>query len=120
METGFNAAVAQTDFLQLLTTQLKHQDPFEPVKQENFIAQLAQFSTLEGIEKLNTSFGSMLRFQEISQGLDLVGKSADFIDPISGEQKGGLISEMYVDQGTVMLIINGDAVPVELIAGVRA
>ena len=48
-----SSAELQDQFLTLLVTQLQNQDPIEPVKQENFIAQLAQFSTVEGIEKLN-------------------------------------------------------------------
>ncbi|MDB4368487.1 hypothetical protein N9Z38_03050, partial [Mariniblastus sp.] len=53
---GITSQVATNDFLNLLTVQLKNQDPMEPVNQEDFIAQLAQFSQLEQTEALNSNF----------------------------------------------------------------
>ena len=55
------AASARDEFLNLLVTQLRNQDPLDPVKQEDFLSQLAQFSTLEGVENLNTNLSSQLR-----------------------------------------------------------
>jgi len=119
LDTNFNAATANRDFLHLLTVQLRNQDPFEPVKQENFIAQLAQFSTLEGVEKLNSSFTSMLRLQELSQGIEIVGKQVDYVNPASSQMDQGEVTELFVDQGSIMLVVNGQPVPIELIAAVR-
>jgi len=55
--------LGKDDFLSLLVTQLKYQDPMEPLKDTEFIAQLAQFNALEqaqntnkGIESLNENF----------------------------------------------------------------
>src|SRR3546814_3631765 len=45
----------QGDFLKLLTTQLKNQDPLKPVENEAFVAQMAQFSSLSGITEMNRS-----------------------------------------------------------------
>lgn len=46
-------------FLKLLVTQLENQDPLNPTENTEFVAQLAQFSSLEGIQNLNTSLGDM-------------------------------------------------------------
>lgn len=51
--------LGKNQFLELMITQLKHQDPLNPAQNEDFIAQLAQFSSLEGIENLNKSVDSM-------------------------------------------------------------
>lgn len=56
----------QTDFLKLLTVQLTTQDPLKPVENEDFIAQMAQFSTVTGIESLTSSFETLA--QSLSQG----------------------------------------------------
>jgi len=61
LATGGGAAVKNTEvssdmFLNLLVTQLKNQDPLSPTDNTAFVAQLAQFSSLEGINKLNTNF----------------------------------------------------------------
>ena len=118
--SGISSQVATTEFLTLLTIQLQNQDPIDPVKQEEFIGQLSQFSMLEGVENLNASFESMLKLQEISQGLDLVGKQVDYLDTQSGEIQTGQVEEFFVDQGIVNLMVNGNPISVDLIAGVKA
>jgi len=62
-KSGTTASMGQKDFLTLFTTQLKCQDPLDPVKNEAFVAQLAQFSQLEATtgmsETLKTYVESM-------------------------------------------------------------
>lgn len=67
----------QSDFLKLLTTQLKNQDPLKPVENEAFVAQMAQFSSLSGITEMNTKLGSILdtlNQGQLSTATGLVGK----------------------------------------------
>lgn len=52
--TAGSTALGQDAFLRLLTTQLQYQDPSDPVKNEDFVAQLAQFSSLEQLTTVNT------------------------------------------------------------------
>ncbi len=59
-------ALGQSDFIRLLTTQLKQQDPTDPVDNKEMIAQMAQFSSLSGIEKINTTL------QDIATRLDRI------------------------------------------------
>ena len=64
-------------FLRLMIAQLQNQDPLSPAKNEDFIAQLAQFSTVEGIENMNTSLGELASSFRSSQALEasaLVGR----------------------------------------------
>lgn len=51
--------LGQTDFLRLMTTQLKEQDPFNPVDNQAMVAQMAQFSSVAGISEMNTSLKSI-------------------------------------------------------------
>lgn len=51
--------LGQEDFLQLLTTQLSTQDPFEPMENGDFIAQMAQFSTVSSMGELTDSFNQL-------------------------------------------------------------
>ena len=50
-----NKPLGQSDFLALMTTQLRQQDPFDPVDNQAMIAQMAQFSSLAGISQMNDS-----------------------------------------------------------------
>lgn len=70
--------LGKNQFLQLMIAQMNHQDPLDPAKNEQFIAQLAQFSTVEGIENLNKSFTSMatsLQSSMATQAASLVGRN---------------------------------------------
>jgi len=75
--TTQNKELGKNEFLNLLVAQLNNQNPLEPQGNGEFIAQLAQFSQVEGIEKLNTSMESLLSGYQSSQALQassLVGR----------------------------------------------
>ena len=67
-----------SDFLTLMLTQIKNQDPFDPMQNGDFIAQLAQFGTVSGIDKLQTSFSSFSESMFSNQALEaasLIGRN---------------------------------------------
>ena len=51
--------LGQEDFLKLMTTQLQNQDPFAPMENGDFIAQMAQFSTVTGITEMSTEMKAL-------------------------------------------------------------
>lgn len=65
--------LGQDDFLRLMTEQLKNQDPLKPMDSTAFLGQLAQFSTVSGIQSLNTSFGSLSSSMNSNQALQAAG-----------------------------------------------
>ena len=70
--------LGQEDFLKLMTTQFQNQDPFEPLDNGEFLGQLAQFSTVNGISSLNDSFAALkdsLQGEQVLQAANLVGHS---------------------------------------------
>ncbi|NIB43258.1 flagellar hook assembly protein FlgD [Pseudomaricurvus alkylphenolicus] len=74
---GTNKELGRNEFLKLLVTQMENQNPLEPQENGDFIAQLAQFSSLEGIENLNTTVSGMATNFQSSQALEataLVGR----------------------------------------------
>jgi len=76
-ESNSSKELGKNQFLELLVAQLNNQNPLEPQENGEFIAQLAQFSQVEGIEKLNSSMGSLLSGYQSSQALQassLVGR----------------------------------------------
>lgn len=75
---GEEQELGKSAFLELMIAQLDNQDPLEPAKNEDFIAQLAQFSSVEGIQNLNDSVNGMVNAMQSSlslQAASLVGRS---------------------------------------------
>ena len=71
-------SLGQEDFLKLMTTQLQNQDPFAPMDNGDFIAQMAQFSTVTGITEINnnlTNIGSKLEPNRIATAAQFLGHS---------------------------------------------
>jgi len=68
-----NSALGKDDFLRLLVTQLRHQDPLSPQKPEEFSAQLAQFSSLESMQNIE----KVLQSQVEAGGLTTLAMKAD-------------------------------------------
>jgi flagellar basal-body rod modification protein FlgD len=71
--------LGQQDFLNLMITQLKNQDPFKPLDSGQFLGQLAQFGTVSGLSSLQKSFDSLassLTSNQALQAAGLVGRSA--------------------------------------------
>lgn len=70
--------LGQDDFLTLMITQFRNQDPFEPMDNGEFLGQLAQFSTVSGIDSLNGAFAGLagaLRDEQALQAANLVGRT---------------------------------------------
>jgi len=61
--------LAQEDFMKLMVTQLTHQDPFKPMENGDFLAQIAQFSSVSGLDKLNDSFSSLAASMASNQAM---------------------------------------------------
>ncbi|MFK8019571.1 MAG: flagellar hook assembly protein FlgD [Pseudomonadales bacterium] len=86
--------LGQDAFLQLLVTQLSNQDPLSPSDNGDFIAQLAQFSSVEGIQSLNGSVEDMatsLRSNQALQASALVGRSVQLPTDGAQLQEGGAV-----------------------------
>ena len=70
--------MGQEDFLKLMTTQLQNQDPMKPMENGDFLAQIAQFSTVDGIGKLQESFEALsgsLHSNQALQASGLIGRN---------------------------------------------
>lgn len=86
--------LGQEDFLELMTTQLQNQDPFEPMENGDFLAQIAQFSTVSGIQDLQGSFESLSQSLVSNQALQaagLVGRSVLAPTGIAALEQGGAV-----------------------------
>ncbi|MCK5735685.1 MAG: flagellar hook assembly protein FlgD [Spirochaetaceae bacterium] len=67
------------DFLQILITQLRHQDPTKPMEDREFIAQMAQFSSLEQMTNMSNQFTELSATLKGSQAMNLIGREVEII-----------------------------------------
>ena len=68
----------QEDFLTLMITQLKNQDPFKPMDPAQYVGQLAQFSSVSGLSEINKNISSLtdsLRGNQVLDGASLIGRT---------------------------------------------
>lgn len=65
------------DFMRILTSQLNNQDPMKPLDNTEFMAQLAQFTSLEQTRQLNDKLDALLTVQSASQSTGLIGRTVD-------------------------------------------
>ncbi|HDQ39880.1 MAG TPA: flagellar hook assembly protein FlgD [Desulfonatronum sp.] len=76
-KTGNKSELDRNAFLRLLTTQLAHQDPLNPMEDKEFVAQLAQFSSLEQLNNISESLGEFKEVfarQELQNAVSFIGK----------------------------------------------
>jgi flagellar basal-body rod modification protein FlgD len=108
----------QQQFLQLLTAQLKAQDPLNPVSATDFTSQLAQLNTVSGLQQLNTSIQQMLQLQQLGQGAALMGKTVTYTGTGSSSSGQGVVQGITVQNGQLQVQVGGQAVPIGQITGI--
>lgn len=91
------------DFLKILTAQLNNQDPLKPVDNEEFVAQIAQFATLEQSRQLNVKIDSLLGVQSSLQSVGMLGRTVDV--NLNGMLVSGRVTALDLSSGSPMMTI---------------
>jgi flagellar basal-body rod modification protein FlgD len=96
--------LGKDDFLKLLITQLSYQDPTAPMQDREFIAQMAQFSSLEQMTSMSADFAKLTTMLSGSEASQALGRNVELLE---GDQ---------VVQGTVKAVTRGE-IPMVLVNG---
>jgi flagellar basal-body rod modification protein FlgD len=96
--SGSNASLGLQDFMKILLTQLTYQDPLKPMDNQAFMAQMAQFTSLEQSQRLNDKVQQLIENQAALQSVGLVGRTID-VATASGQSTGVVTA----------LLLQGDA-----------
>lgn len=96
--------LGKDDFLWLLVTQLRHQDPLQPVSDREFIAQLAQFSALEQMYNVSQAVLELARRQEAAAAFGLVGRRVR-VQAEDGTVVEGVVSGVRRQDGAFVLVV---------------
>lgn len=108
-----NASLGQDAFLQLLMTQLKYQDPTNPMNNQEFLAQQAQFTQLTELQELNENItktnSQLLATNELTQASSMIGREVEALDPTDSSKKvKGVVSEVRFDEEGIKIVIGNE------------
>lgn len=91
-------------FLKILVTQLAHQDPTQPMQDKDFVAQMAQFSSLEQMNKVASYNQQMIQVNSMTLGAQMLGKTVSYKDDNDASITGEVISVKTTDGVTQVQI----------------
>jgi flagellar basal-body rod modification protein FlgD len=106
--TNADASLGQNDFLQLLVAQLKYQDPMKPADSSEFMGEMAQFSTVQGVTSMSSTLASMSRSTDVSTGIAMIGKSISYQAPDGTTASGIVNSVSSADKAVTLHLTSGD------------
>lgn len=95
----------ENDFLQLLVTQMTSQDPLNPESNTDFIAQMAQFTTLQQTQNLETTVSQVSASQQFSQAAALLGQTVQ-VQTSAGGTDQGVVTGLQMSSGAPQLVVN--------------
>ncbi|WP_198971507.1 flagellar hook capping FlgD N-terminal domain-containing protein [Xylophilus sp. ASV27] len=111
------SSLTQQDFLKILLTQLTYQDPMKPMDNQQFMAQMAQFTSLEQTQQLNSKIATLIGNQSALQSVGLLGRTVDVMTT-TGSTVAGTVTALSLSgdspQITVQTTVNGTLTGVSL------
>lgn len=108
----------QDQFMQIFLTQLRYQDPMEPLKEQEFLTQMAQFSSASQIGELNNTVTQALHWMMVSQANQNLLSAARLIGStfkavVDNEIVDGVIESVCFDGGLIMVKSGDSLIPIE-------
>jgi flagellar basal-body rod modification protein FlgD len=101
-----NKELDRNAFLQLLITQLQSQDPLKPMEDREFVAELAQFSSLEQSQQMNTTLAQLQSGLLLSSATSYIGHTVTAQGPDAEQATVGKVTAIKVIDGSPQLIVN--------------
>ncbi|MBC7106222.1 MAG: flagellar biosynthesis protein FlgD [Firmicutes bacterium] len=102
----------KTAFLKLLAAQLQYQNPMEPVKNEEFLTQMVQFTILEQLQEMSERLARLGRLEGLQQGAALLGRRVT-VAGADGESLTGPVEKVVLREEGVGLVIGGRSFDLE-------
>lgn len=101
------SSLGMEDFLKILLTQLTYQDPLKPMDNQQFMAQMAQFTSLEQTQQLNNKIATLITNQAALQSVGLIGKTVDITT--SNGNVSGTVSALSLSGDAPLLTVRTTA-----------
>jgi flagellar basal-body rod modification protein FlgD len=101
-------SLSSGDFMNLMINQLQHQDPMNPTDSNTLLQQIAEISTLQSNQSLQTSLSSLTLQQSIGAGGNLIGKAVQGLDA-NGNPLDGQVTGVKIENDKVLLTLNNNS-----------
>lgn len=115
--TNALGGLGSSDFLNLLVTQLKYQDPMNPADESQFTAQLAQLSLVEGVNNLESTMKDVSLSSQISEANSLIGKQVSYTAS-DGSPASGVASSVSVLGDAITVKVGSDDIALGDVTGI--
>ena len=118
LKSSNKLALKTEDFIKMMITQLQQQDPMEPAKNEQLLAQMSQIGQLQSNTQLQESLKGMVLQHQIGSAGNLIGKSVRGLSA-EGDPVQGLVNSVRVEDGAVRLELdNGQALSLDRVTSI--
>ena len=111
--------LGQNEFLKLLVTQMRNQDPMQPVSDTEFIAQMAQFSSLEQTKTMSADITKLRQGNDFLQATNLLGKEVRLLTG-DLEFTKGIVTDLNVKDGEARIIVGNKTYTLDQVNSVTA
>jgi flagellar basal-body rod modification protein FlgD len=112
-KTGAESTLGKDAFLKILVTQMKNQNPLEPLKDTEFMGQMAQFSSLEQLTNLNTTMNKFVAGQgsaSLTNQANLIGNKVFWELEVNSQKESGegIVKAIAMKNGELTVELEGD------------
>lgn len=113
--------MGQDDFLKLLVTQFTNQDPMSPMKDTEYIAQMAQFTSLEQTKSMSSEIAKLRADNQLAQGNSLIGRTVELQPDPSNKDIHliGTVSAVTITAGTPQIVVNNTPYDLSTVLSIR-
>ncbi|MFB9329702.1 flagellar hook capping FlgD N-terminal domain-containing protein [Paenibacillus aurantiacus] len=110
--------LGKDEFLKILVTQLKNQDPMQPLQDTDFIAQMAQFSSVEQLMNMSENMGKLS--QNLGLASSMIDKNVEWYQTNeSGTTlKSGKVDSIVVRDSIQYAVVDGESIPLDKIVSI--
>ncbi|WP_410515014.1 flagellar hook capping FlgD N-terminal domain-containing protein [Paenibacillus sp. BR2-3] len=116
-KTPGSSVMGKDQFLKILITQLQNQDPMQPMEDKEFIAQMAQFTSVEQLMNISTQLTSLN--QSLGSASSLIGKDITWTDSTTLLPKSGTVDSILVSSGVNYAVVGDQKIALSEVTQIK-
>ncbi len=118
IQSTASASQGSGDFMALLLAELTHQNPMEPLKDNEMMSQFASLNSVQELQSIRLMMGQMGQGSQIGYAASLIGKYAT-VNKLNGDQLKGEVTAVTIEAGKIMIQIGEEKAPLENVTVIK-